>query len=180
MSDPFIPLLIIHPPSSDFPSDVLKWMKINAKPKMALKLMQCHKYFQHPEFPYSIIEDVEYYFDGYEQYFSALDAEYLNDDELFESIKNITKNLWITHGISLIEVPTSIISCLIPKIAVCDISKLDLVNQQLSINEFKFLTASGRIKVLDFYNTSVKNENGEPVFVDEYFEFLPNVKDFVV
>uniref|UniRef100_A0AC35F5Y5 DUF38 domain-containing protein n=1 Tax=Panagrolaimus sp. PS1159 TaxID=55785 RepID=A0AC35F5Y5_9BILA len=166
----FIP---IHVPLSDFPSEVLKKMKENANPKMSLKLMQCHKYFQHQEFPYFIIKSFEY--DDDEWNFITLNDEV----HLYNGVEGIekltTKKLWITENIILLD---NIVSRLIPKIVVCDILWLKLYNQKMTYDEFKFLTASGNVEILELCNTDITHKNGDFVDVHTLLGCVPNIFEF--
>uniref|UniRef100_A0AC35GP18 Uncharacterized protein n=1 Tax=Panagrolaimus sp. PS1159 TaxID=55785 RepID=A0AC35GP18_9BILA len=64
---------------------------------------------------------------------------------------------------------------LIPKIAVCDIQILHL-DEPISYDDFKFLTASGNVKVLHIWTpASIKYSNGDPVYIDKIFECVPKV-----
>uniref|UniRef100_A0A914Q472 F-box domain-containing protein n=1 Tax=Panagrolaimus davidi TaxID=227884 RepID=A0A914Q472_9BILA len=167
----------IHVPLSDLPSDVLKWMKINAKPKMLLKLMKCCKYFQHfPEFPYFVVKEVQYGFKRDNWLFQTLDGK-MHFYEGTQGIENIEKKLWITE-ILVLSVFSNLASCVIPKISVCDIKSLSLQFQNLAFNEFKFLTASGNVIDLFLRESTIKYENDEQVFIDSIFKCVPNVETF--
>uniref|UniRef100_A0A914QFM5 DUF3822 family protein n=1 Tax=Panagrolaimus davidi TaxID=227884 RepID=A0A914QFM5_9BILA len=166
----------IRVPSSDFPSDILKWMKINAKPKMSLKLMKCCKYFQHfPEFPFFVVKKFEITPDE-TLLFITLDKKEHFYESLEEFENSNTKNLWITEHFYADEV-SNLISRLIPKIAVCDFKRLSLFDQKITFDEFRFLTDSEKLKYLDLFDTIITFENGNPVFIDTLFKSLPNVKE---
>uniref|UniRef100_A0A914QLM5 Uncharacterized protein n=1 Tax=Panagrolaimus davidi TaxID=227884 RepID=A0A914QLM5_9BILA len=166
----------VRAPSSDFPSDVLKWMKINAKPKMLLKLMKCCKYFQHfPEFPFFVVKEIRFCYkdegDEYEDHWWLMTLD--DKTQIFKGLKSIekvTKPIWITKSL-VFNVP----EYLIPKIAVCDIQILHL-EHPISYDYFKFLTASGNVKELNIW-ASVKYSNGDPVYIDKIFECVPKVTD---
>uniref|UniRef100_A0A914QYN9 F-box domain-containing protein n=1 Tax=Panagrolaimus davidi TaxID=227884 RepID=A0A914QYN9_9BILA len=166
----------IRVPSSDFPSDILKWMKINAKPKMLLKLMKCCKYFQHfPEFPFFVVKEISFCYkdegDEYEDHWWLMTLD--DKTQIFKGLKSIervTKKFWITK-LLVFNVP----EYLIPKIAVCDIRILHL-DKPISYDDFKFLTASGNVKELNIWE-SIKYSNGDPVYIDKIFECVPKVTD---
>uniref|UniRef100_A0A914QVN0 F-box domain-containing protein n=1 Tax=Panagrolaimus davidi TaxID=227884 RepID=A0A914QVN0_9BILA len=167
----------IHIPSSDFPSDILKWMKINANPKMLFTLMKCCKYFQDfPEFPYFVVKEVQYGFKRDNWLFQTLDGK-VYFYEGTQGIENIGKKLWITEILVLSAFP-KIVSCIIPKIAVCDIKSLSLQFQNLAFNEFKYLTASGNVIDIFLRESTIKYENDEQVFIDLIFKCVPNVETF--
>uniref|UniRef100_A0AC34GGR2 Uncharacterized protein n=1 Tax=Panagrolaimus sp. ES5 TaxID=591445 RepID=A0AC34GGR2_9BILA len=129
----------------EHPVDVLKWMKKNANPKMAFKLMKCCKFFQIPEFPYFVVKEVCY--DKKKWTFITLD----NEKHVFESIENITKKLWITKY--LFFKSKNLTSHLISKIGVCNVEMLSLINQVITYDEFQILTASGTVKDFHFFNS---------------------------
>uniref|UniRef100_A0AC34F201 Uncharacterized protein n=1 Tax=Panagrolaimus sp. ES5 TaxID=591445 RepID=A0AC34F201_9BILA len=157
-------------PSSDFPSDVLKWMKECAKAKMALKLMKCHKYFQHEKFQYFVVEDV-----SYDENEDEWTLDMSNDKRhVYEGLQNIPKMLWITDSIHLYGSISNLTSVIIPKIVVCDITHLHLSSQIIVFDDFKFLTPF--VEYFYFRNTTIKYQNGDTVFLDQLFECLPNVK----
>uniref|UniRef100_A0AC35F1F2 Uncharacterized protein n=1 Tax=Panagrolaimus sp. PS1159 TaxID=55785 RepID=A0AC35F1F2_9BILA len=157
-------------PESDFPSDVLKWMKANANPKMTLKLMKISKYFE-----CFVVKKLEYEDNSWS--LITPDGQQLEGMDVME---NITEKIWITDELvilSFTDIP-NFIPCIIPKIAVCDIKHLDIYNQKLSFDEFKFFTASGNIEDLKIENTNIILKNGDPIFIDSIFECIPNVKYF--
>uniref|UniRef100_A0AC34GZ39 DUF38 domain-containing protein n=1 Tax=Panagrolaimus sp. ES5 TaxID=591445 RepID=A0AC34GZ39_9BILA len=163
--------LIIHVPSSDFPSDVLKWMKKDAKGKILYKLMKSNKYFQHSEFPFFAVKFVEY-----DAWWDNKWIIYTLDGHRLEGLGDTEEVLWITETLRLTELP-NLVSRIISATAVFDLKELLFEHQELMFDEFKILTASGNIKCLSFQGTNVKHENGDPVFIDELFEFLSNVQD---
>uniref|UniRef100_A0AC34F725 F-box domain-containing protein n=1 Tax=Panagrolaimus sp. ES5 TaxID=591445 RepID=A0AC34F725_9BILA len=171
----------------NFPMDILKWMKLNAHPKMSLKLMQVCKYFQHVKFPYFVVKNI--YGKDFVSMYSVLGN---NDLRIWQRADEAPDNLWITDTIfsdqvgmnfmSLFSlyahllIEASFISKIIQKIVVCDIKKLELHGQDLTLKEFKFLTASGKIQDLSFSSTLIKEENGGVVFMDTILDCLPNVE----
>uniref|UniRef100_A0A914Q5D9 F-box domain-containing protein n=1 Tax=Panagrolaimus davidi TaxID=227884 RepID=A0A914Q5D9_9BILA len=163
----------IHIPSSDFPSDILKWMKIKANPKMLLKLMKCCKYFQHfPEFPFFVVKEAFYDGDPRPSSFTTLNDEmYLMEEEY---IKNNDKKIWVTNDFGIYD-PKLVFSTILPKYAVFDIRFLVLYHQKLSFEELKILTASGTIEKMNFEDTIFKSENGKQVFIDSILECVPNL-----
>uniref|UniRef100_A0AC34G1X3 Uncharacterized protein n=1 Tax=Panagrolaimus sp. ES5 TaxID=591445 RepID=A0AC34G1X3_9BILA len=178
MSDQLIPPAIIHAPSSDFPTDVFKWIKENAEGKMALKSMKCHKYFQHPDFPYSIILNIAYNDREDKWDVMTLDGKKLVYYGL-ESIETaFTKKLWLIGSLALLESP-NLVTRFITKIAVCDIKYLTLADQQFSFNDFLFLTSANLITHISLYNTVINDDNGDPIFIDSILKCLPNLTAFI-
>uniref|UniRef100_A0A914QIY8 F-box domain-containing protein n=1 Tax=Panagrolaimus davidi TaxID=227884 RepID=A0A914QIY8_9BILA len=164
----------IRVPLSDFPMDVLKWMKINAKPKMLFKLMKCCKYFQDlPEFPFFVVKQ---FYTVNNWFFETLTGKFLTY-EGEQEFEKINKNLWITD-ILAINGQANIFSSVFPKIAVCEVRKLSFSSQKLSFDEFKFLTCSGNVKYLDIKKTFINHKNGDPVYIDSILKCVPNVEIF--
>lgn len=160
------------PPASDFPSDVLKWMKSNANPKMALKLMQICKFFQHHQFPYFVVKVLETETNG---------STYISyTGTTFQKIyfDTLTKKLWITEGLWLWG--NNPISSLLSKIAVYDFNHLSLCNQIISFKEFKFLNAGGKVIELYLSNIIVKDENDEKIPLEDIIEVIPNINELIM
>uniref|UniRef100_A0AC34FCT7 Uncharacterized protein n=1 Tax=Panagrolaimus sp. ES5 TaxID=591445 RepID=A0AC34FCT7_9BILA len=153
------------PPESDFPSDVLKWAKKNAAPKMALKLMQICKYFQ---FPYFVINTLEGNYGGW-RYRQEDSYSYRNID-----IKNLSKKLWVTRKLGFWN--NNVLIPLLPKIAVSDFYFLSLKNQNITFNEFKFLTAAGNVTEVFLYDSLIKDESDHNVPLEDILECLPKIE----
>uniref|UniRef100_A0AC34GYR4 DUF38 domain-containing protein n=1 Tax=Panagrolaimus sp. ES5 TaxID=591445 RepID=A0AC34GYR4_9BILA len=135
--------------------------------------MKCHKYFQHKKFPFFAVKDVEY------DNFMKLWVVTPLDDHFPEGFVKIEKLqiLWITESLKMAKLP---VSRIISKTAVFDMKDLWLLEQNLLFDEFKLLTASGNVKFLRLDETKIKYENGDSVFIDELFEFLPNIEHITV
>jgi hypothetical protein len=163
--------LPVSPPSSNFPSDILKWMKENSKPKTALKLMQICKYFQHPEFPYFVMRQLQGSVSYGWRYQPLLFEIYENLD--FESCQN---KLWITEELHIFDNHKSkMLLSLLPKIAVCDVLILHLIVNNITFEQFKLLTAAGNVLELLLQETIIKNENDEIIPLENIFDDLPNL-----
>uniref|UniRef100_A0A914Q2E7 Uncharacterized protein n=1 Tax=Panagrolaimus davidi TaxID=227884 RepID=A0A914Q2E7_9BILA len=155
-----------------FPFDVLKWMKLNAKPKTALKLMQICKYFKHKKFQYFAIRNIgAFYSQAYLKY-SLLKG----DNCLWKCLEEFPDNLWIVNSIHVGMMPQkSFISDLIKKIAFCEIKKLVLTHRNLSFDEYQFLTPC--VTFLNLTNTCVVNKNGELAPLELILCSLKNVEE---
>uniref|UniRef100_A0A914PDD4 Uncharacterized protein n=1 Tax=Panagrolaimus davidi TaxID=227884 RepID=A0A914PDD4_9BILA len=99
------------------------------------------------------------------------------DYEVLE-LSNVKKPLWITKEINCYTEDVSLVSSILSKVIVCDITYLRLVNQIITLNEFKLLISSGNIKTFKFCLSHVEYENGEIVPIDEIMKLIPNVTVF--
>uniref|UniRef100_A0AC35FTJ5 Uncharacterized protein n=1 Tax=Panagrolaimus sp. PS1159 TaxID=55785 RepID=A0AC35FTJ5_9BILA len=143
------------PPISEFPADVLKYMKENATPKQIIKSMNVIKYFIPKECPFT-------YF-GNENFD---ECAFLDENNLtiYTSggikyiLNDLPKNLGISGKLSVLN--GMALPILISKIIVCDIKILCLCTPRITFGEFKFLTASGKLKELELIKTIIIWENG--------------------
>uniref|UniRef100_A0A914P736 Uncharacterized protein n=1 Tax=Panagrolaimus davidi TaxID=227884 RepID=A0A914P736_9BILA len=165
----FMKKLPTSPPPSDFPSDVLKWMKknINGKPKAELKLMQICKYFLYQKFPYVHIKGL---MNGRNQHPSLPMFEYNYGNV---HLNKIAIKFWLTGKLA-IRFETNF-NILFPKIAVCDITSLSLSELCITFEQFNFLTDSGNITTLDLNNAIVKDMNGSNAPLENILDRLPNL-----
>uniref|UniRef100_A0A914QV88 Uncharacterized protein n=1 Tax=Panagrolaimus davidi TaxID=227884 RepID=A0A914QV88_9BILA len=160
-------LLEQHP--FGLPEPILYYLKKNSNPKLLLKLMQISKYFCFKDFPYMVVKDLKYENTKWfycEPYYEVLD------------LSNLKKPLWITKGINCYTEDVSLVSSLLSKVIVCDITKLGLDDQIITLNEFKLLISSGNVKTFSFFHSHVEYENGEIVPIDEIMKLIPNVTEF--
>uniref|UniRef100_A0A914P5E2 Uncharacterized protein n=1 Tax=Panagrolaimus davidi TaxID=227884 RepID=A0A914P5E2_9BILA len=156
-----------YPTNLTFPTDVLKWMKANAKHRISLKLMQICKYFQHKEFPYFVIKKI--YGDDEVWNYRTLDGQ------IYHNFVDISKPIWITDAITLMS--SKVLPILLSKVVVCDIKILNLsIFSCLQWNEFKFLTASGKIEIFTLEATKILDAEGNQACLEELLKCLPNVK----
>uniref|UniRef100_A0AC35GFN0 Uncharacterized protein n=1 Tax=Panagrolaimus sp. PS1159 TaxID=55785 RepID=A0AC35GFN0_9BILA len=93
-------------------------------------------------------------------------------------LSNVNNPLWITKGIYCYTEDVSLVSSLLSKVIVCDITTLRLLNQIITLNEFKLLISSGNVKTFSFCLSHVEYENGEIVPIDEIMKLIPNVTEF--
>uniref|UniRef100_A0A914R6Z9 Uncharacterized protein n=1 Tax=Panagrolaimus davidi TaxID=227884 RepID=A0A914R6Z9_9BILA len=165
-----LPHLLVNECKSDFPIDVFKHMKANATPKMTFKLMFYSKYFLHREFPYTVVKQIQPFLNEL-CYYQNLNGE--NDD--WNSFADIPSNLWITNSI---ETQTNsnrnVISTLLTKTVVCDINKLELYNQTITVKELKFL--GHVLKEFDMRLSRIFNENDETLSLEDIFDCLPHIE----
>uniref|UniRef100_A0AC34F4L0 Uncharacterized protein n=1 Tax=Panagrolaimus sp. ES5 TaxID=591445 RepID=A0AC34F4L0_9BILA len=162
------------PVPQDFPPDVYKWMKNNAEPKKALKLMKVCKYFQHKNgFPYLVVKNVTSC--GNIWIYQTLDGQKHD----FQRIEDIPKKFWITEELELV-IGQNVASILLLKTVVCNIRKLKLDNQIITLNEFKLLTDGGNVEICDMMLSTITDNNGEIVPLEDICECLPNASKIVL
>uniref|UniRef100_A0AC34GV03 Uncharacterized protein n=1 Tax=Panagrolaimus sp. ES5 TaxID=591445 RepID=A0AC34GV03_9BILA len=155
------------------PESILYYIKNKAHPRFQLKLMQTSKYFRFKEFPYSVARDI-----GYADYD---DTWYFRQNNgTYEDIEILTKPLWITGSIYSVdaEEDPKAISDLLSKCAVCDIKKLNLCNQILTVGEFRMLVSSDNIEKLYYHNSHIEYDDGSIVWFDEIIKVFPKLKKF--
>uniref|UniRef100_A0A914QNL2 DUF38 domain-containing protein n=1 Tax=Panagrolaimus davidi TaxID=227884 RepID=A0A914QNL2_9BILA len=154
-----------------FPTDVLKWIKANAKPLMAFKLMQVCKYFKHREFPFLVLKGLSKAADGSWNYslFGQNKTVYTDTLDIFAD-----KSLWITNGIFLYE-KVDPFSSILSKIAVFKGNNLYLRNQSLTIDELKVLASSTSFEFVNIYNTTITDKTNEPIALESLLQILTDV-----
>uniref|UniRef100_A0A914Q2R2 Uncharacterized protein n=1 Tax=Panagrolaimus davidi TaxID=227884 RepID=A0A914Q2R2_9BILA len=135
--------------------------------------MQISKYFCFKEFPYMVVKDLNYFKTKWIYCKSKDDFDY----EVLD-LSNINKPIWITEGIYCYTEDVSLVSSLLSKVIVCDITNLGLDDQIITLNEFKLLISSGNVTTFSFGFSHVEYENGEIVPIDEIMELIPNVTEF--
>uniref|UniRef100_A0AC34FER9 Uncharacterized protein n=1 Tax=Panagrolaimus sp. ES5 TaxID=591445 RepID=A0AC34FER9_9BILA len=154
---------------TNFPSDVVKWMKINAKPRMGFKLMKVCKYFQHKEFPFIVIDDL-----------TRVDGTWsykILKRRKSKKVEKLSNRLWLTNVLRFYYSDFNM-SDFINKIVVCDIKEIDFMSQKLLFDEFKFLTFNGTLERLTMANVTVTFKNGIHVSLIDIFGCIPNIIKF--
>uniref|UniRef100_A0A914PCF0 Uncharacterized protein n=1 Tax=Panagrolaimus davidi TaxID=227884 RepID=A0A914PCF0_9BILA len=176
-SNPTISIKIpAYPPLSDFPADVLKWMKQNVlfSPRLAVKLMKLNKYFLHSQFPYicikCILSPLEHSAD--EWYIKNLDDSWMNG----LNFNDIPDNIWLTESLSFDK--PNLIPQLLPKVVVFDITELALFGNSFitcSINHFKLITSGRKLERLYLRQILFIDDNGENMPYDVMLEYVPDL-----
>uniref|UniRef100_A0AC35EVN6 Uncharacterized protein n=1 Tax=Panagrolaimus sp. PS1159 TaxID=55785 RepID=A0AC35EVN6_9BILA len=159
------------PPISEFPADVLKYMKENATPKQIIKSMNVIKYFLPKKCPFTYFGN-----ENFNEY------AFLNENTLLVctpqhiecKLNDIPNNLGISGKLSVWD--GRALPKLISKIIVCDIKCLHLYAPRISYSAFKFLTASGKLKELELKKTIVTLKNGFVVPYEILLENTPNLR----
>uniref|UniRef100_A0A914YWV3 Uncharacterized protein n=1 Tax=Panagrolaimus superbus TaxID=310955 RepID=A0A914YWV3_9BILA len=101
----------------------------------------------------------------------------LNDWKSIEMNK-LSFKLWITGTLRVLPENVSndyVASSIISKIYQCDVKRLALRDQVISLNELSFLCSS--VKDLELYCVTVKNDDGTVVAFEKLVEQLPNAKE---
>uniref|UniRef100_A0AC34F4V3 Uncharacterized protein n=1 Tax=Panagrolaimus sp. ES5 TaxID=591445 RepID=A0AC34F4V3_9BILA len=157
----------------DFPRDVYKWMKTNAEPKMAIKLMKISKYFQHKNaFPYLVVKNVSTNVLNKDLYFWT--CRTLNNKVY--KIKQNEKKLWIAGDFFCTAYPSNATSDFLLKTVVCDLQKLTIKNQKITMNEFKKLTDGGNVEEFCMDQTLITDSNGKIVSLEDICACLPKAR----
>uniref|UniRef100_A0A914P9I6 Uncharacterized protein n=1 Tax=Panagrolaimus davidi TaxID=227884 RepID=A0A914P9I6_9BILA len=151
----------------DFPTDVLKYMKLNATPRMSVKLMKICKYFKHREFPFFVIKLIKHCFG--EWTYITLDNITITTNSLAE----IPDNLWITERI-IVSIEEIDFTAFINKIIVSDAESIHFVSQTIPFNKFKHLCAN--VKNFNSISSYLKDDDGNDICLDEVLESLPNLE----
>uniref|UniRef100_A0A914PBK1 Uncharacterized protein n=1 Tax=Panagrolaimus davidi TaxID=227884 RepID=A0A914PBK1_9BILA len=162
------------PPKSDFPTDVLKYMKKNATEKQALKLMKRNKYFIREECPYIYFGDYVLLAQHY------VHQAYSPPNVTYYTIKELPNNLGINKTLCILH--ENLLSQFISKCVTCDLKCLDFVNnnwgkiEKISYDNFKALASSGRLEILDLGPTIVTSNNGEIIPYESLLDHTPELR----
>uniref|UniRef100_A0AC34FNU9 Uncharacterized protein n=1 Tax=Panagrolaimus sp. ES5 TaxID=591445 RepID=A0AC34FNU9_9BILA len=134
--------------------------------------MQISKYFRFKEFPFYAVKNVD--FNGIEWLHNFGQIPQILD------LDNLSKPLWITKKLICSYFPQNSkeLSNLLSKVVVCDINYLEIENQILTFEEFKFLSARKNITTFEFSFSQIEYGNGEIMSMDELIKCLPKIKNF--
>uniref|UniRef100_A0AC34GTT1 Uncharacterized protein n=1 Tax=Panagrolaimus sp. ES5 TaxID=591445 RepID=A0AC34GTT1_9BILA len=150
-----------------YPPDIVKWMRTNAEPKLALKLMKVSKRFQHKNgFPFLVVKSLFNIGDLWD--YSTLDGKYHDA----QHIQDIPKKFWITRKLNL-RAGHDVASAILHKTAAFSIRNLQLFGQKITFEGFKKITNGGNVKICILVDTTITDKNGEPVYLENLFECLP-------
>ena len=112
---------------------------------------------------------------------TKLDKTEVHDEAIFISARNPgidhINNLFIFNTLFIYHKENrELLSKIIPKIVECNLRFLVIRSQNLSFQEYNFLTQSKTIKLIAFYDTSVKHGDGGNVSFEDLMEYLPNAE----
>uniref|UniRef100_A0A914YDJ3 Uncharacterized protein n=1 Tax=Panagrolaimus superbus TaxID=310955 RepID=A0A914YDJ3_9BILA len=101
------------------------------------------------------------------------------DGVIFDSTKDIAK-LWVYEELMVKWSPnaTTILSLFIPKINKCDLRSLYIWDQNLTFDEYQFLTSSGSLEELSLFSCTISHSDTTLVTFDQLFEKLHQLKSF--
>uniref|UniRef100_A0AC35FDI8 Uncharacterized protein n=1 Tax=Panagrolaimus sp. PS1159 TaxID=55785 RepID=A0AC35FDI8_9BILA len=160
---------IILPTS--FPSDVFKWMKQNAKTKVALKLMKVCKYFQCAN--YLVLKNVF-------EILGAWDLVTFDNKKITtQNLETISEKLWIIGKVNFCYGINSVASLLLNTV-VCNIQILHLTSQNIKIGEFKALVDGGMVEEFEMTKSTITFENNVIVPLEDIYECLPNAQSIII
>uniref|UniRef100_A0AC35GIK8 Uncharacterized protein n=1 Tax=Panagrolaimus sp. PS1159 TaxID=55785 RepID=A0AC35GIK8_9BILA len=161
------------PPASDFPDNILKYMKKNATEKQALKLMKANKYFIREKCPFI------YFGDNVTLSKNFVHQIFFSSNRMDYRFDKLPNNLGI-YGTLDIRHENSL-SQFISKCVACDLKCLYLPNNwwkigKISYDDFKVLTSSGRLERLSLGETIVTSDNGEIIPYEFHLEHTPSLR----
>uniref|UniRef100_A0A914NXN5 Uncharacterized protein n=1 Tax=Panagrolaimus davidi TaxID=227884 RepID=A0A914NXN5_9BILA len=162
------------PPKSDFPADILKYMKKNSTEKQTLKLMKTSKYFIREKCPFIYFgNDVLLTQNYVHQAFSPPNV-------MNYTIKELPHNLGISGTLTIQK--ENLLSQFISKCVIFDLKDLTFVNNywwktgKISYDDFKVLTSSGRLEKLILCKTIVTSNNGEIIPYESLLDHTPALR----
>uniref|UniRef100_A0AC34FY17 Uncharacterized protein n=1 Tax=Panagrolaimus sp. ES5 TaxID=591445 RepID=A0AC34FY17_9BILA len=157
---------------------IYDWIKYNANPKMALKLMKCHSFFRHQECPFLVVKSLTFTGMGINNWHYDDLANELHSSITMDNIEGMPKKFWITESFWINPKAPNFLSNFLPKIAACDAKKLSISDQNISYDEFQIFVSSGNAESLQLINTTISYVNGVPLSVDKILECAPKLKHF--
>uniref|UniRef100_A0A914PUS2 Uncharacterized protein n=1 Tax=Panagrolaimus davidi TaxID=227884 RepID=A0A914PUS2_9BILA len=96
----------------------------------------------------------------------------------FSGFTNISCKFWLTYKFDICSCNSTpeTVSSLISRLYRCDVKKLILDEQNISFNEFLFLTSN--VENIKLRHVIVKNEEGSIVPLEKLVKVLPKIKEF--
>jgi hypothetical protein len=89
-------------------------------------------------------------------------------------------NVWLAGLLRISDSNKHLTATILPMITRCDVTKIQLYNQSFTEAEFKMLTKSGTLEVMDFSSVNIQRTYGTFLALDEIIEMAPNVKELKV
>lgn len=171
---------MLTPPISDFPPDVLKWMKENASPRQSFKLMKMNKFFQQRPFPFTIVNSLDISEkENFRGRVTNFRCSCKNKPSVFvEYIEEVPDDLWLLYDL-ILRNWNNIIPQLLPKIVYCQVQVLRLKKQELSWDDWGKISEAGKIQHLNFNNTLVKGKNNGAAALEDMLVTLPIVQQLM-
>ena len=139
------------------------------------KLIKCCQYFWLKN-PIITLDGLSWYYRG--KYWGTYKMNGFGERQRFE-IENLNEKLWIYQTLSVRNDQNQFLaSSLIPRIYMCNLTRLYLSDQTLSFDELKKFISPDSLECLDLHKTIVKNDNGTVVPMENLIELLPNLQSF--
>uniref|UniRef100_A0AC34G0P2 Uncharacterized protein n=1 Tax=Panagrolaimus sp. ES5 TaxID=591445 RepID=A0AC34G0P2_9BILA len=144
-------------------------MKLNAKPRMSLKLMQICKRFKHQEFPYFVIKTIKCVWDRW--IYITLDGKTIKK----ENLEDVPNNLWITKSI-IFSISEIDYAAFMDKVVASDVEEMILGQVKVPFNLIKPLCEN--VKMFNSMTTHLQDDDNEnDISFDELLEGLPNLEN---
>uniref|UniRef100_A0A914R133 Uncharacterized protein n=1 Tax=Panagrolaimus davidi TaxID=227884 RepID=A0A914R133_9BILA len=161
------------PPKSNFPGDILKYMKKNATEKQAFKLMKTNKYFIREKCPFI------YFGDNVSLTQDFVRQTFFPSNEINYRIEGLPNNLGISGKLNVQH--ENRLSQFISKCVICDLKDLIFTYnwrkvEKISYDDFKVLTSSGRLEMLDLGKTIVTSNTGEIIPYESLLDHTPALR----
>uniref|UniRef100_A0A914QB32 Uncharacterized protein n=1 Tax=Panagrolaimus davidi TaxID=227884 RepID=A0A914QB32_9BILA len=161
------------PPKSDFPADILDYMKKNSTEKRTLKLMKTNKYFIRKKCPFIYLGDrVRLTQNLVHQIFSQTNIKSYRIEEL-------PNNLGICGTLYIRE--KNLLSQFISKCVLYDLKCIFFtnhywINEKFSYDDFNVLTSSGGLEKLGLGNTIVTSNTGRIIPYESLLDHTPALR----
>ena len=149
------------------PSDLIKIISSTNNLKIYEKIIKTCKYFyflrQQPP-----VAHIFFIFFGNSRHYHAGIMTSVNSTE--------PSNLWLTGKLEmdLVEEDQELLQKLIPRIYRCDVSQIQMHNQNLTEDEFFFLINPETVGSIDLHRVAVARGDGTYTPVEDILERLPN------
>ena len=169
MSDLFVFTAV--PQRFPLPKPLMQYIFENLKPQHLKKLYQSCKYF-YARFQFIIIDSLKirkhykrYSTDGYSLSVSPHDPILMK-----------LSRVWITEEIDCFREyeDNLFLPTLIPKIVKCSVRQIKIIDDDLWMDEFKFLTKSGNVEVLNLDGVNIIDSNHKLMPIEDVISHIPN------
>uniref|UniRef100_A0A914NZY7 F-box domain-containing protein n=1 Tax=Panagrolaimus davidi TaxID=227884 RepID=A0A914NZY7_9BILA len=155
----------------------MKYILQNSSPKLLLKLYQCCKYFY---FKSKITIAPNVWFDHKEK---EIEFKFFVDNGknfFYRAYPNIEK-LWLCDMLRIYSISDTILigNVFFNKIYRNNLKELSITTLFTSFKELEILSKSPNLTEIELL-TCVKNENGQPIPIEEIMVLFPNMKTFKI
>uniref|UniRef100_A0AC34FEX5 F-box domain-containing protein n=1 Tax=Panagrolaimus sp. ES5 TaxID=591445 RepID=A0AC34FEX5_9BILA len=87
------------------------------------------------------------------------------------------KNVWLAGMLRVSDSNNKLTASLLPMITRCHVTKIQLYNQCFTEDEFKILTKSRTLEVMDFSSVTVQKSDGSYLPFDDMIAMTPNLRE---